>query len=401
MRIAMIGPFGLRPKGTMGARALPLARALAAQGYQVALFLPPWSCPEDSGKAWEVDGVMINNVALPTSPAGVFHAQLTQRLVQAALAMAPDVIHCFKPKAYSGLAQSALWSMRQARRWTGRLVVDEDDWEGAGGWNNLENYPWAMKQTFARQESWGLRHADTVTVASRALETIAWSLGVPPRQVAYIPNGAAEAPPPGNAEAARERWGLDDAPIVLLYTRFFEYKVERIVDVFTRIHTAAPETRFLVVGEGLFGEERELLARLDRVEPSPYVVYAGWPGDAALPDIFAAADLALYPLDDTLVNRTKSPAKLLQLLGAGVPVVADAVGQATVYVAPGVAGLLVPPCDDVAMAEAAVDILRDPWRRHAMSAGARAWVAQHYTWPRLAERLAAAYRGETLSPSLP
>ena len=104
----MIGPFGLRPKGTMAARALPLARALAAVDHQVQLVLPPWSCPEDSGKSWEVDGVMVNNVALPTSPPGVFHAQLTQRLVQSALAMEPDVIHCFKPKAYSGLAQSAL-----------------------------------------------------------------------------------------------------------------------------------------------------------------------------------------------------------------------------------------------------------------------------------------------------
>ena len=29
MRVAMIGPFGLEPKGTMRARALPLAQALA------------------------------------------------------------------------------------------------------------------------------------------------------------------------------------------------------------------------------------------------------------------------------------------------------------------------------------------------------------------------------------
>jgi len=397
----MIGPFGLRPKGTMAARALPLARALAAVGHQVQLVLPPWSCPEDSGKSWEVDGVMVNNVALPTSPVGVFHAQLTQRLVQTALAMEPDVIHCFKPKAYSGLAQSALWSMRGARRWQGRLVVDEDDWEGAGGWNDLENYPWAMRQTFSRQETWGLRHADTVTVASRALETIAWSLGVPRERVVYLPNGAPPTPATGDGAAARARWGLGNAPVVLLYTRFFEFGVSRLLDAWQAVAAAVPGARLLVVGEGLFGEERALLVEVARRDLGASVVYAGWPGDAALPDIFAAADLALYLLDDTLVNRTKSPAKLLQLLGAGVPVVADGVGQATVYVAHGRGGLLVAPGAPAAMAEAAISLLRDPARRAMYAAGAQAWVDAHYRWPSLAARLGAAYRGETPAGELP
>ena len=37
MRIAMIGPFGLGPKGTMRMRALPMAQALAARGHEVVL----------------------------------------------------------------------------------------------------------------------------------------------------------------------------------------------------------------------------------------------------------------------------------------------------------------------------------------------------------------------------
>ncbi|MER3458571.1 MAG: glycosyltransferase family 1 protein, partial [Chloroflexota bacterium] len=56
MRIAMIGPFGLRPKGTIAARALPLAQTLAARGHAVTLILPPWSWPEDAGRTWEEGG---------------------------------------------------------------------------------------------------------------------------------------------------------------------------------------------------------------------------------------------------------------------------------------------------------------------------------------------------------
>src|SRR5918911_5631775 len=125
MRVAMIGPFGLRPKGTMAVRALPLAKALAGRGHQVALFLPPWSNPTDDGRSWDEDAVLIENVAI--SP----RAAIPQRLVPRALAFKPDVIHCFKPKAYSGLSQWLLWQWRRGRRARTRIILDSDDWEGS------------------------------------------------------------------------------------------------------------------------------------------------------------------------------------------------------------------------------------------------------------------------------
>ena len=400
----MVGPFGLRPKGTMAARALPLAQALARRGHRVTLVLPPWSWPEDSGRVWEDEGVRILNVVLPRAPAPLFHLQTTRRLLEATLAQRPDVVHCFKPKAYSGFVQAALW----ARRWRGRLVLDEDDWEGWGGWNDLEPYPWLAKQVFAWQEAWGLRHADVVTAASRALETLALAHGIPRERVVYLPNGAPPDAPAGDRARGRARWGLPpDAPVVLLYTRFFEYKVSRLLAVFKAVYAARPATRFLVVGNGLYGEEKELLAEWGRLssQPTPQdaLVYAGWTGDEALPDIFAASDVALYPLDDTLVNRAKSPAKLLQLLGAGVPVVADAVGQAAVYVggAEVGGGVLVRPETPTAMAEAVVALLDDAERRAALASRARVWVQQHYSWPQLAQRLEQVYLGQTPTDALP
>ena len=446
LRIVMVGPFGLRPKGTMAARALPLARELARRGHTVTLVLPPWSWPGDSGRVWEDGGVRVLNIVLPQSPAPLFHLQTAQRLLEAALGQRPDVVHCFKPKAYSGFVQAALWATRrlelkpQASRtkpaeagwaegrppgvlagfsplrllsarlqprvsgWRGRLILDEDDWEGWGGWNELEAYPWLAKQVFAWQEGWGLRHADAVTVASRALETLALGHGVPRGRVVYLPNGGPPDAPPGDRARGRVRWDLPpDAPVVLVYTRFFEYGVTRLVQVLAAISAARPETRFLVVGNGLYGEEKELLAQASGHAALKALVYAGWPGDAALPDIFAASDLALYPLDDTLVNRAKSPAKLLQLLAAGVPVVADAVGQATVYVggAQVGGGVLTPPETPAAMAQAAVALLDDAERRATLGRQARAWVRQHYAWPTLAERLEAVYRGQTPTDALP
>jgi len=40
MNIAMLGPFGLRPKSTMRRRALPLGKALVARGHGVIVSEP-------------------------------------------------------------------------------------------------------------------------------------------------------------------------------------------------------------------------------------------------------------------------------------------------------------------------------------------------------------------------
>ena len=118
---------------------------------------------------WQEAGVEIENIALPAGVPGLFHVSTTRRLVQRALDFQPDVIHCFKPKAYAGLAAWWLWQLKRMGRVKARLIVDTDDWEGAGGWNDLNQYSWAQKKMFAWQEQWGLTHNDGVTVASKRL----------------------------------------------------------------------------------------------------------------------------------------------------------------------------------------------------------------------------------------
>jgi hypothetical protein len=136
MNIVMIGPFGLQPKATLSFRALPMAKALVARGHSVTVLIPPWDHPADAGREWVEDGVRVVNVPLPRQVPLLFHVLLTRRLVTRALALRPDVIHCFKPKAYAGLAHLILWWLRRLRFTktlppTVRLVVDEDDWEQA------------------------------------------------------------------------------------------------------------------------------------------------------------------------------------------------------------------------------------------------------------------------------
>jgi glycosyltransferase involved in cell wall biosynthesis len=394
MRVAMIGPFGLKPKGTMAVRALPLAKALARNGHAVAMFLPPWSFPADSGRDWMEDGVRIGNIVVHP------RAMIAPRLVSQALAWRADAIHFFKPKSYSGLSAWFLWQMRRARGTRVRLVVDEDDWEGAGGWNDLEHYPRLYQRFFARQEQWGLRHCDAVTVGSRALETIVRSLGRSAYDVHYLPYGVNIFAKADDEAGGRVRsdLGLDDSSVVLLYTRFFEFGVGRLLQIFARILELVPDARLLIVGKGMYGEDRDLMASAREKGLDKYLVAAGWVEEKSLPGYFAASDVAIYPFDDTLVNRCKCAVKLGDLLSAGVPVVAEAVGQTKEYIAHKETGILVTPGGVEEFACATASLLQNAAMREHLGANAAAVMGHDYNWDRLVAVAERAYRRQDASP---
>jgi glycosyltransferase involved in cell wall biosynthesis len=399
VKVVMVGPFGMRPRGTMHVRALPMAKALVACGHTVTMLLPPWQNPEDAGQRWAEDGVEVENIVLPPSIPGVFHGGTTLLLARRALALRSDVVHLFKPKAYSGLVHWLLARLPQRRR--PRLVVDTDDWEGPGGWNALGDYTATQRRFFAWQERWGLRHADAVTVASKTLESLVWAMGVPPERVFYVPNGVEEERIPKDASG-------EDRGCILLYTRFFEFPVSRVIDVLELVRERVPSAHLLVVGEGLFGEEEELfrlaaeagleVARLpsssseaDGASTEMPITYTGWVPAEALPSIFARADVAIYPFEDTLINRAKCAVKLGDLLAAGVPVVAEAVGQNREYIRDGETGMLVDPGDVSGFAESVTRLLRDPALRRRIGRAASRDVQERFSWERLVDVVERAY----------
>jgi glycosyltransferase involved in cell wall biosynthesis len=416
MHIVIVGPFGLRPRGTMSVRALPMAKTLAARGHTVTMLLPPWQNPEDAGRCWEEDGVAIENISLPPGIPGLFHLLTALRLARRVLALRPDVVHLFKPKAYSGLTHWLLarlpriGTIRGARR--PRLVVDADDWEGPGGWNDLGDYTPVQQRFFTWQERWGLTHADAITVASRTLESLVWALGVPPQRVFYVPNGVTRKQEArGKKQEAKDDQSciLHSASCILLYTRFFEFPVSRVIEVFRRVRERIPTARLLVVGKGLFDEEKELFHlasqsgltithHASRITPSGHasrithdVTYFGWVPSADLPAHFAQADVAIYPFDDTLVNRAKCAVKLRDLLAAGAPVVAEAVGQNREYIRHGKTGWLVSPGDVTAFAEAVTRLLEDTALRERLGQAAARDVRERFAWERLVETVERAY----------
>ncbi len=412
MKITMVGNFGLWYKGTMGARALPMARALVAAGHEVCMVVPPWDDPRSSGAEDRIDGVRIANVKLPPHIPLLWHALLTLSLLVRVLREPADVIHVFKPKAYAGLVQIAAVWLRRLRLLRARIVLDTDDWEGKGGWNEMENFPRPVKWLTAWHESWCLRHADAITLASRELERLTLALGVSPDRIFYVPNGVCDlnsrartassgrsmlqggdGEDPDRSPSPLEECSirLDGSPTILLYTRFFEFQAARVLRIFTGVRRDVPEAKLLVVGRGLRGEEG-VLGRLARDSGlGQDVFYAGWVEPPEIPRWFDLADLAIYPMDDTLLNRAKCPMKLVDLMSRGMPVVADRVGQVAEYVKDGESGILVDSGAEETFAGAVARLLLDERMRRDLGERARERVLGDFDWRCLIANVQKAY----------
>ena len=395
MRIAFVGPFGFHPNKTMRSRALPLARALVNRGHRVKMVLPPWQTPAEGGKKWLEDGVEICYVNL----AGGIPA-ITGRMVNEVGQFRAEVVHSFKPKAYSGLVQWWLWMKRSTVGRFGadgpHLITDTDDWEGWGGWNDIAPYSPLQKQFFAWQEKWGLTHCDRLTVASRTLAGMAADLGVPPHRIAYIPNGPGieTGPhPPQVVAARRHALKLVERPVLLLYSRLFEFDLQRLVAVLRQVKSAVPDLAILAIGTGLFAADNHSLAEsFGEAGLLEAVVDLGWLSETELPLNLLAADLGLYLMDDTLLNRTKCPVKLADMIALGLPVVGENVGQVSEYIQNGHNGLVFASGDVSGLAKGIIDLLQKPALRQTMGTNGRRLAQASFSWPRLAETLEAVYR---------
>ncbi len=404
MKICFIAPFGLKTKGTTSGRILPMAEALVERGHQVRVIVPPWDDPPGSPDLFlkkarlEVqNGVEIEIVPVGPKPSVL---SLPVRLASSANRFQPEIIHVFKPKAYSGLA-ALLLSLRHRP-----FLLDTDDWEGPGGWNSRNAYSANQRRLFAWQERDLPRRATAVTVVSRTLQTQIWGFGVPPEKVCYLPNGVsrqkyADWSGPKVDHAAKQwrtRLNLNDKIVLLAYTRFAEFEPARFFGIAqATLARLAPEeaekVRLLIVGGGFYREEDKLKEMAAPFGLADKVVSAGFAAWKDLPGLLRTADLALYPFDDNLINRARCSVKFLELMIAERPLISEAVGEIGEYLRDGQSNLLVSPGDTQAFAAAAARLLQlSPEARQNIGQQAATHLWQNYNWSKLIEPLEEIYK---------
>jgi glycosyltransferase involved in cell wall biosynthesis len=379
LNIVIIGPFAFQPKGTVSARAFPIARALVRRGHRVTILMPPYDHLEDSGRAWEQAGVRLENMPLRRNDSW-HQLSVPMQMARRATRLQPDVVHVFKPIGYGGLAGVYV-------RWFSRrpLVLDTDDWEGAGGWNDVNPYPWLWKRLFDRQERWLARHADSVTVASQTLRAQVWGFGVDPARVVYLPNG----PDPALWQQAgvseeqkaeiRARLGVGNAPLAL-YLGHIPHgnDLDLALDALAQLRDRLPEARLVIAGAGDGLPALQAQAQVAGV--ADRVAFPGWIEHAQAPLYLASADAIVNPYRDTLINRAKCAGKVVAAMAMGKAVVTSRVGQNLEYIEDGRSGLLTEPGDAAGLAQALLAVLSDREWAEELGRNARQRIWERFDW---------------------
>jgi glycosyltransferase involved in cell wall biosynthesis len=379
MNVIMIAPFAFKPKGTVSVRAFFIARALVKRGHTVTILIPPYDNPADSGRVWEQDGVRLENMALRRDD-GWHRLVVPARMARRAARLDPALIHVFKPIGYSGLAGIYL-------RWLSRrsLVLDTDDWEGAGGWSDINPYPPLWKRLFNWQERWLARHVDAVTVVSRTLQAQVWGFGVDPARVVYLPNGPdprlRDQPAVSEAQKAgvRTRLGIGDAPLAL-YLGHIPHgsDMDLAIDAWMQVGAQMPEAWLVVAGEG-DGLPR-LRAQAQAAGVADRVLFPGWIEHDQAPIYWAAADVAVNPYRDTLINRSKCAGKVVLAMAMGKAVVTSRLGENLEYIEDRHSGLLTEPGDAADLARALLAVLSDREWAAELGRNAQQRVWERYDW---------------------
>lgn len=197
---------------------------------------------------------------------------------------------------------------------------------------------------------------------------------VPPEKVRLIWNGAPldEFAPVDRRVSSRLRAELglpEQALVVGSVARLSEQKGHRyLLEAAARVLRQLPDVRFLIAGDG--DQEGALRRQAHQLGIADRVVFAGHRTD--VPAVLGGIDVLC--ISSTYEG---TPLALFEALAAGKAIVSTAVDGCREVLDPGVTGLLVPPRDPDALAQALLHALQSPALRESLARHAREASARY------------------------
>jgi glycosyltransferase involved in cell wall biosynthesis len=183
----------------------------------------------------------------------------------------------------------------------------------------------------------------------------------------------------------RREFSSDGSFLMLAVARLhpekgYEYLFRALPEIQRR---ALRSVRLLVAGEGPFKEAYKDMVRGLGCERS--VLFLGFRRDA--PDLMAAADLLVLPSLAEAFGLV-----LAEALYLGTPVVATRVGGIPEIVDDGLDGVLVPPADASALAEAIVELINNPQKLARLGGAGREKVIRRFRFEEMVRNYEAIYQ---------
>ncbi|MDQ7989910.1 MAG: glycosyltransferase family 4 protein [Candidatus Dactylopiibacterium sp.] len=242
-----------------------------------------------------------------------------------------------------------------------------------------------VKASFANRWLYG-RAADRVVTTGEGLRhELIDGLGLAPERVQSIFTGInTRRFVPGSKREARERLGLEvDAVWIGIIATLRSWKGHKYL-LKALAELADPRLRLVIVGDG---PQRDKLNRLTvELGLTRAVRFAGQQRDVV--PWLQALDVFALP---SFANEGVSQA-VMQAMAVGLPVITTPIGSSADVVKPGLTGMLVPPKDSRALAQAIRKLIDDPQEAARLGEGARTFALENCGLERMITRMEAAFQ---------
>ena len=233
---------------------------------------------------------------------------------------------------------------------------------------------------------WKYRQVDCFVAASEAIRQMLLADGVPADRTTTVHEGIdvdhVVAAPAVNVHEAF--WLPHHAPVVGNVAALVPHKGQRyLVDAAHLVVQEVPDARFIILGEGELREHLEKQVREHHLEK--HVLLPGFRTDV----LGCIKGFDLFAMSSVTEGLGTS---LLDAMACARPIVATQAGGIPEIVTDGVNGLLAPPRDAPALAQAIVRALKDPDLRHRMGKAGFDRVRARFTVERMVAETASVYQ---------
>lgn len=174
----------------------------------------------------------------------------------------------------------------------------------------------------------------------------------------------------------------DQKVVSFISTFTTQYDFETMLAVTERLSQRDDVTVMFCGG----GSQQDKLEAWLTQHPSANVRYLGWIDFDDIPGAWAASDVTMLAMRDESLYEGTIPAKLFEIMGVGVPVVAALKGAGANVIHAAEAGITVPPGDVDGLTAGIARLLDDDATRQQMAASGRAYAEAHFDPSRVADR---------------
>ena len=370
MRIALVGDEFYPGIGGVASYTMGLGEALAKLGVDPVVITHAYPGHPNKEKFGKLEVIRLNGFIIPGAGRAL-SISLGKKLHEKLKFGDFDVVH--GQDIFSSMALQSVYSARRCK--LPSVLTCHSIHETSGFWKFVYK-PIVIT----------MRKAARVIAVSSAVRKFCEALGVSPKKMRVVLNGCnLSISTPKNPDSIRRKFGIGEGPLIVSVLRLIKRKGPQfLVQAFPRIRREITQAKLIIVGAGREGPALYQLAEELKVKDS--VRFLGVLPHREVLELIAAADVFVLPS-----TIEACPLALLESMALGTPVVCTAVGGVPEVIKDGLNGLMVPPADPLALAEAVIQILKDDKVAARIRMNELKTVREGFSWERVAKQTLEVY----------